>query len=163
MFRSMRRIRQLLPEEETLAILENATSGVLALIGDDGYPYTVPLSYIHLNGKLYFHCALEGHKIDAIRQCEKASFCVVAQDQIVPEEFTTYFKSVIAFGKVRIMEDSDEKAAALRALAERYSPEQMEAGEREIASSMAHTAMIEFTIEHLTGKEATELAKRRNT
>lgn len=93
----------------------------------------------------------------------KKSFCVVSQDQIVPEEFTTYFKSVIAFGTVRLMEDGVEKTEALRALAERYSPEQMAAGEREIAASIAHTAMIEFTIEHLTGKEATELAKRRNT
>lgn len=162
MFRPMRRQKQILPEEETRTILEMATSGVLALIGDDGYPYALPLSYVCDGDKLYFHSALEGHKIDAVRSADKASFCVVAQDKIVPEEFTTYFKSVIAFGRVRLMENGEEKIAALRKLAERYSPDQMAAGEREIETSIAHTAMIEFTIEHLTGKEAIELAKRRH-
>ena len=161
MFRPMRREKQLLPEKEARAILESATSGVLALIGDGGYPYAVPLSYVCDGDKLYFHSALEGHKIDAVRNADKASFCVVAQDEIVPAEFTTYFKSVIAFGRVRLMEDGEEKITTLRKLAERYSPDQMAAGEREIETSIAHTAMIEFTVEHLTGKEATELAKRR--
>ena len=103
MFREMRRFKQLLPNEESVRILENATSGVLAVLGDGGYPYTVPMSYIYSNNKLYFHCAKTGHKLDAIAACPKASFCVVETDRIVPEEYTTYFRSVVAFGRARIL------------------------------------------------------------
>ena len=77
MFRDMRRKQQALPYEESVTILESASSGVLAVLGDEGYPYTVPLSYVYREGKLYFHCASEGHKLDAIRGCDKASFCVI--------------------------------------------------------------------------------------
>ena len=86
MFREMRRAKQELSRDETLEILERGSSGVLALSGDEGYPYAVPLSYVYSEGKLFFHCALTGHKMDAIRQNENASFCVVAQDLIIPEK-----------------------------------------------------------------------------
>lgn len=76
-FRDMRRKRQQLSNEESIAILEKATAGTLALLGDDDYPYAVPISYVYHEGKLYFHSALSGHKVDAIRKCEKASFCVM--------------------------------------------------------------------------------------
>ena len=79
-FRSMRRKRQQLSEKENISILQKATAGTLALLGDNGYPYAVPISYVYADGKLYFHSALSGHKIDAIRNCDKASFCVIAQD-----------------------------------------------------------------------------------
>lgn len=85
MFREMRRKKQLLPEEEAIAILKEGTFGVLALSGDDGYPYAVPISYVYEGGKLWFHCAKSGHKLDAIRREPKASFCVTAQDKVVPE------------------------------------------------------------------------------
>ena len=98
MFREMRRNKQLLSSEETAAVLERGTSGVLALAGDQGYPYAVPISYVYDGEKIFFHCAKSGHKLDAIRREEKASFCVIDQDRIIPEEFTTYFRSVIAFG-----------------------------------------------------------------
>lgn len=88
-FRKMRRGRQELSLEETEAILNRQTAGVLALSGDGGYPYAVPISYIYADGKLYFHCAKSGYKLDAIRRDPKASFCVIDQDQIVPEKFTT--------------------------------------------------------------------------
>ena len=88
MFRDMRRKKQLLSPEESLQILENGTSGVLAVAGDDGYPYTVPLSYVYHDSKIYFHAAKSGHKIDAVRNCSKASFCVIGQDQIVPDKYT---------------------------------------------------------------------------
>ena len=76
-FREMRRKRQQLAEEESIAILEKATAGTLALLGDNDYPYAVPISYVYHDGKLYFHSALAGHKVDAIRKCDKASFCVM--------------------------------------------------------------------------------------
>ena len=98
MFRDMRRKNQLLPQEEAEAILRQGTSGVLSLLGDGGYPYGVPLSYVYHNGRLYFHCAKAGHKLDAIRRERKCSFCVIAQDLVAPEKYTTLFRSVIAFG-----------------------------------------------------------------
>lgn len=114
MFREMRRKRQLLSEQESIDVLARGTSGVLALLGDDNYPYAVPISYIYDNSKLYFHGAKTGHKIDAIKKCSKASFCVIDQDKIVKEEYTTYFRSVIAFGKIHILEDEKEKEKLLK-------------------------------------------------
>ena len=114
MFREMRRFGQQMPENEAIEILKNATSGTLAVLGDDGYPYAVPMSHFYCEGKIYFHCASEGHKIDAIRNCDKVSFCVISRDDVVPEKFTTYYCSVIAFGRVRILEDVQEKVTAIR-------------------------------------------------
>ena len=113
----MRRKRQLLSAGESMDILDNGTVGVLALSGDDDYPYAVPVSYVYDNSKIYFHGAKTGHKIDAIRKCSKASFCVIDQDKIIPEEYTTYFRSVIAFGKVRILENEDDIRDAIEKLA----------------------------------------------
>ncbi len=123
MFQTMRRKRQELSRENTAAILERRASGVLALAEEGGFPYAVPLSYVYTGDKLYFHCAKSGHKLELIRQNPKASFCVVDQDQIVPEEYTTYFRSAIVFGELRVMEDGPEKRAAIEALAAKYDPE----------------------------------------
>ena len=102
MFREMRRSKQQMSEDAANAILKSATSGVLSLLGDDGYPYGVPISYVYEEGKLYFHSALSGHKVDAVRNYDKASFTVIVQDDIVPEKYTTLYRSVIAFGCVHI-------------------------------------------------------------
>lgn len=163
MFRAMRRSKQVMSFEDSAAVLERNTAGVLAVSGDDGYPYAVPLSYVYTDGKIYFHCAKQGHKLDAIARCEKVSFCVIDQDQVVPEEFTTYFRSVIAFGKARVLEEPAEKRAALEALGKRYSPDESpEALAKEVEGSFKQVTMVEITIDHLSGKEAKELAKQRN-
>ena len=162
MFREMRRKRQMLADDVTEAILRDATSGVLSVSGDDGYPYGVPISFAYAGGKIYFHSAREGHKIDAIRKNEKVSFCVIAQDKIVAERFTTYFRSVIATGKARIIHDEREKMRAIELIADKYSPTESEESKREeIEKGFSHLCMIEMTIEHLTGKEAIELASAR--
>lgn len=158
MFRKMRRFKQMLSEEESVEILRKATSGVLALYGDDGYPYAVPLSYVYLNGKIIFHSAKNGHKIDAILQNDKASFCVINKDQIVPEKYTTYFRSVIAFGKIRILDD-EAKKAAIDKLAEKYRPGYEEERSKEIEKEFPQLCVFELIIEHMTGKEAIELVK----
>ena len=161
MFREMRRKRQLLPTEESVAILEQMTNGTLALHGDDGYPYAVPVSYVYADGKIYFHSAMQGHKVDAILRNDKVSFCVVEQDEVKPAEFTTYFRSVIVFGKARILTDENEKRNALNLLADKYS--HGEAGmEAEMAKGFNHLLMIEITVEQMTGKEAIELTRGRN-
>ena len=162
MFREMRRKKQLLSNEESIEILRSGTSGVLALLGDNGYPYAVPMSYVYDNSKIYFHSAKSGHKTDAMRTCGKASFCVIAQDEIHPEEYTTYFKSVIAFGKIRILEDENEKRQAIEKLAMKYHPNGDEANRnQEIARGWNPLCMIELSVEHMTGKEAIEIAKKK--
>lgn len=161
MFRAMRRNRQSLTQEENIAILQRATSGVLAVHGEDGYPYAVPLSYVYHAGNLYFHCAQSGHKLDAILQDNRVSFCVVDQDTVVPEEYTTYFRSVIVFGKAHVLTDAIEKRQALQWLAARYSPEQEEGRLQEIDKLFKQVCMVAIEIEHMTGKEAIELARNK--
>ena len=162
MFRKMRRIRQALSDDVSRGILMKGTHGVLALSGDNGYPYALPISYVYRAGRLYFHSAGEGHKIDAVRTCEKASFCVVEKDDVVPEEYTTYFRSVIAFGKIRIIDAEDEKLSAIRALADKYHPKGApEKREEAVKREWAHVTVLEMEIEHISGKEAIELVKKR--
>ncbi len=161
MFREMRRKQQEIPQTEAIEILRNSTSGVLAVLGDEGYPYTVPLSYAYADGKLYFHCAASGHKLDAVRRCDKASFCVIEKDDVVAEKFTTHFRSVVAFGRVRELAP-EEMTAAMGKIAGKYSPHEPKAKfDEEMNSSMSHLCVLEFMIEHLTGKEAVELMKNR--
>ena len=160
-FREMRRKRQQLSNDESVAILEKATAGTLALLGDGDYPYAVPISYVYADGKLYFHSALSGHKIDAIRNCDKASFCVNDKDDVRPEKYTTYFRSVIAFGRIHIIEDEQEKLETARLLGDRYNPNQEEALQKELEKGLSRMLMIRFDIEHLTGKAAIELIKEQ--
>ncbi len=163
MFREMRRSRQQLTAEESAAVLERGTSGVLAVAGDDGYPYAVPLSYVYADGKLYFHCARSGHKLDAVRRHEKASFCVIDRDEILPEAYTTGFRSVIALGRVRELEDETETRAAIERRALRYAPEDDPEGRRAaIDRDYDRMCMLELTVEHMTGKEAIELVRQRD-
>ena len=159
-FRAMRRKRQQLSEEESVAILKKATAGTLALLGDNDYPYAVPLSYVYQEGRIYFHSALAGHKVDAIRKCDKASFCVIEQDDVQPEKYTTFFRSVIAFGRIHIIEDEHEKLETACMLGNRYNPNHDEALQKEIEGGLSRMLMIRFDIEHLTGKEAIELVRQ---
>ena len=108
MFRKMRRFKQQLSNDEALKILKNCKSGVLAVSGDDGYPYTVPLNFVYKDGKIYFHCAKNGHKLDAIKQNKKVSFCVIEKDEVDSEKLTTLFRSVVVFGKAEIMENEEK-------------------------------------------------------
>ncbi len=157
----MRRNRQQLSREECERILGRCTSGVLALAGDGGYPYTVPLSYVYADGAIIFHSAVQGHKVDAIKRDCRCSFCVIEQDEIRPAEFTTYFRSVIAFGRIHILEDAAEKVQALRLLGRRYSPDDEPGLQHEIDKSMHHVLLLRLDIEHLSGKEAIELTRAR--
>ena len=161
MFREMRRKKQALQIEECEAVLRRGSSGVLAVLGDGGYPYTVPLSYVYDGEKIFFHCAKTGHKLDAIRRESKVSFCVVDADQVIPAEYTTYYRSVVAFGRARVLEEVSEKRKALEKLAEKYSPELERGRSLEIDKQFAGVCMVEIQIEHLTGKEAIELVRQR--
>ena len=149
-YRKMRRFRQQLTKTECEVILSEATSGTLALLGVNGYPYAVPMSYVYTDGKLYFHSAVTGHKVDAIRQYDKASFCVIAADDLHPSEFTTYFRSVIAFGQIQL---------AATSLGARYNPGDNIGLQKELEKGLSNMLVLRLDIEHLTGKEAIELMR----
>ena len=163
MFRNMRRSGQMLSDAESRKILTEATHGVLGLCGDDGYPYTVPVSHVYCGGKIYFHCAKEGHKIDAIRNKEKVSFCVVAQDEVMAKERTTAYISVIAFGKARIVEDEPGLRRIAAMVGEKFSGDYPEECQQEIDEVIAANRMscVEITVEHLTGKCGRQVLLRR--
>lgn len=160
MFREMRRKSQKLTAKECEAILYRGTSGVLAVHGDEEYPYAVPLSYVYSDGKIFFHCAKSGHKLDVLRSNANVSFCVIDKDTIMPEEYTSYFRSVIVFGKIRILELDSEKRNAIEKLALKYSPdgntdERCKVIEREYAA----LTMLELSIYHMSGKAAIEVIR----
>ena len=162
MFREMRRKKQILSMEDAEDILYRGTSGVLAVSGDDDYPYAVPLSYVYDGEKLYFHSARNGHKLDAISRNARVSFCVIDQDQIIPEEYTTYFRSVIVFGTIHIMEDESKKRNAIEKLALKYAPDSTpENREKAIDREWKPLCMLEMIPEHISGKEAIELVRQR--
>ena len=159
MFRAMRRFKQQLTDEECIEILKNSTSGVLAVSGENGYPYAVPMSFVYTDGKIYFHSAVTGHKVDAVKNNPLVSFCVTAKDDVSPAEFTTYYKSVIVFGKARILTDEKEIISSIRTLSDKYSFDYREKRDKEISGSMGRFCIIELNIEHMTGKQAKELLK----
>lgn len=164
MFREMRRNRQALSKEECEQILYRGTSGVLAVSGDDGYPYAVPINYFYENDKVYFHSANEGHKIDAIKNNTKVSFCVIDQDNIVPEEYTSYFRSVIVFGKMQIIENENDKKIAIEKLAVKYAPEDSKENRQEVIEKAYHRfCMLQLSIEYMSGKEAIELVQKNKS
>lgn len=153
MFREMRRKGQQMPMEACEEVLRRASAGVLAVAGDEGYPYAVPMSYLYEGGRLFFHCAREGHKLDALRRCDKASFCVIDRDEVLPEKYSTAYCSVIAFGRVRVLEEPEEKRRALEALGLKYAPnDEAQHREREIEAGWSALYVLEMTIDHLTGK-----------
>ena len=157
MFREMRRKKQLLSEAETIEILRSCTAGVLAVTGDNDYPYAVPLSYAYKDGELFFHFAKEGHKIDGIEKNNKVSFCVIKTDDVMQKTFTTHFRSVIVFGRARILTEDSEKKHALECLVEKYSPGYITEGQTEIERDWKRVNAAELEIEHMTGKAAIEI------
>lgn len=158
MFRKMRRSRQLLSLEATTAVMKRGSSGTLACLGDDDYPYAVPLSYVYFRDKIYFHSAKAGHKIDAIGKNPKVSFSVIDADQIVSEEYTTYFRSVIAFGKARLVE-GNEWLEAFTALVEKYAGDLPEEARHKEITGCTQSYILAIDVEHITGKEAIEYVK----
>ena len=152
MFRKMRRIGQMLPEEECIEILTNEPRGVLALLGDYDYPYALPMSHVFVDGKIYFHGAMTGHKNDAVKNHDKASYCVMDGGVRNPEDDWSYiFRSVIVFGRIRTLSDDDEKVEKLTHLGDKFFPTHEETVS-EIEKLLHRTEVFEITIEHITGK-----------
>ena len=153
MFRKMRRAKQQLSEDEAREILIKGKTGILGVLGDEGYPYTVPINYVYDNEKIYFHGSKHGHKYDAIKKCSKVSFCVVEKDEVIKEELTTYYRSVIIFGKAKILEKEEDIFQAAEIFGLKYNDNKAFL-DKEIKRELNVLCCIEITIEHITGKEA---------
>lgn len=155
----MRRSRQQLPPEDCIEILNRGSHGILALNGK--YPYALPISFAldESGSKIYFHCALEGYKLELIQKDPRASFCVVGCDEVIEEKFTTKYRSVICFGSIRFAQDS-EKRFGLELLGKKYSPhESQDSLDAEIARGFDRCLVPVLEIESLTGKQGIEFLK----
>ena len=151
MFRKMRRANQELSKEECIDILVNEPRGVLALLGDYDYPYTLPMSHVYMDGKIYFHGAKKGHKLDAVNKHSKVSYCVMDQGVKEPDSWWYTFRSVIVFGQIRTLTDKQEKIDRLTCLGDKFFPTHEETID-EINRLLDKTEVFEITIEHMSGK-----------
>ena len=151
MFREMRRKDRKLSTDKTKELLKNSEYGVLSTMADNDYPYGVPVHYVFIEDSIYIHCAAEGQKLDGIRKNPKVSFCVIGSTEVLPQEFSAKYESVIAFGKATELQ-GEEKKAALVLILEKYAKEYMSEGKREITKVGNAVSIIQISIEHMTGK-----------
>ncbi|MFI3208375.1 MAG: pyridoxamine 5'-phosphate oxidase family protein [Eubacteriales bacterium] len=155
MFRKMRRFKQELSQEECIEVLVNAPRGVLAVHGENGYPYAIPMNHFYIEGKLYFHSAKEGHKLDAIALDDKVSFCVMDEGFRKDGEWALNIRSVVIFGKLRKLESNQESMEILRKLGQKHYPTP-ESVEKIMKSDGGHVQMLELCVDHMSGKLVNE-------
>ena len=149
---AMRRKDRELTEAEAYGILAEGGDGVLATWGEDGYPYAVPMNHVLADGVLYLHCAQTGHKLDNLAHCDKISYCVVAEREVVPAEISTFYRSAVVFGRAAQVADPEEKRRGLLALLRRFTPEHMDLGQAELEKDFNRTAVLRIDIHRITGK-----------
>lgn len=142
-------------QEECIDILKREPRGVLSVLGDDGYPYGMPMNFLYDNGKLYFHSGKKGHKVDAISRENKVSFCVFDGGYRNEGEWALNISSVIVFGKMRVIEDVDQTVDICRRLSLKFTDD-LDYIEKEIAGFAKATLCFELTPEHITGKLVNE-------
>lgn len=157
MFREMLRKKQALSQEECVAILKRELRGVLSVLGDDGYPYGMPINhyYNEQDGKLYFHSGARGHKVDAIRRCDKASFCVYDEGYRKEGEWALNIKSVVVFGRIEFVEDRATVYRIAEELSRKFTDDDAYIV-HEIESAGPRTLMFALAPEHITGKLVNE-------
>jgi uncharacterized protein len=151
MHKNVRRKDREIDLETATQLLAEGEYGVLSTADKDGQAYGVPLNYVFKNNCLYFHCALEGHKLENIRANNKVSFCVVGKTRVLPDKFSTEYESAIAFGTATEVQ-GEERHGALLSIVEKYSPDFIEEGNKAIAKYDDKTRIIKITINHITGK-----------
>jgi uncharacterized protein len=151
-FRDIRRSARALPTHQAREILARAEHGVLATLGSDGWPYAVPVNHVLSGDTLYFHCALEGHKLDNIAHEERVSFSAVASVEVLPLALSTLYESAIVFGRAAVVTDPAERLRALELLAVRFCGALTPEAQRNIAADGARTAVVRIRIERITGK-----------
>ena len=157
MFREMRRFKQQISNEECIRILKEQPRGVLSLIGDNGYPYGIPLDhwYCEDDGRLYFHGAKEGHKIDSVKACDKASYCVMDQGFRKDGEWALNISSVIVFGRIKLVEDSEKAKMICTEICRKFTNDE-EYLAHELEHAFPRVQCLELIPEHITGKLVNE-------
>ena len=157
MFRPMRRFKQQITDDECKAILKNEKHGVLSLLGDDGYPYGLPLSHLYSeeDKKIYFHGAKEGHKIDAIKNHDKASFCVYDSGYRKDGEWALNINSVVIFGRIKPVDDPDKTRQICTNLCRKFTDDEAYL-QKELTHALPRVQCLELTIDHMTGKLVNE-------
>lgn len=157
MFREMRRAEQAMTKEECLETLKKAKRGVISVIGDDGYPYGTPIDhyYDEEDGKLYFHSGKIGHRIDAMRANDKASYCVYEKTHQDPGTWIWNFNCVHVFGRVEFIEDIDEVETICRKLSHKFTEDEQYIDD-EVKLALKATLCYSITIENMTGKKIHE-------
>ncbi len=156
MFRPMRRFKQALSDEECIRILKTEKRGTLAVIGDDGYPYAVPIIFYYdePENKIFFHTAKEGHKIDAMQACDKVCFTVHDAGE-KGDDWSFFVNSVIVFGRARPVTDLTVKREKAKAFGMKYYPSEEEL-DRELERDFDRVQMMEIAPEHMSGKRVHE-------
>ena len=157
MFRSMRRPAQAIGEEECIQLLKDQTRGVLSMIGDEGYPYGVPINhyYNEADGRLYFHGGKVGHRVDAVRSCDKVCYTVFDKGFLKEGDWALNVRSVICFGRIRIVEDQQKAIELCRQLCYKFTDDE-DYISREISHDGHRTLVMEMEIQHMTGKLVNE-------
>ena len=155
-FRKMRRLKQQISEEECIRILKEQPRGVLSMIGEGGYPYGIPMNHLYMeDGHLYFHGAREGHKIDAIAQNNKVSYCVYDQGFRKEGEWALNINSVVVFGRIRTIEDEAKKRVICTRLCRKFTDDE-EYLRKELENALPRVNCLELIPEHMTGKLVNE-------
>ena len=154
-FRQLRRFKQAATPQECEAVLSSAQRGILAVHGENGYPYGLPINYLYAGGKIYFHCAKTGHKLDAVRSDEKVCFTVISEPFRNPGEWWNCFTSVICFGRISEVTGEEDKDRLLRLLGAKYFPEEYDL-ETDMVRNARNAVILELTIDHISGKHVRE-------
>lgn len=148
----MRRRDRELSVQEAREILGRADHGVLATVGEDGWPYAVPLNHVLLGDVLYIHCASRGHKLENINHEERVSYCSVASARVVPSMLSTLYESAVVFGRAVLVTDAEEKRKALLALIARFSGDPPERSAEALSTCGADPVVVRIQLERITGK-----------
>lgn len=157
LFRAIKKKKSIINTDDMDLILKNARRGVIAVNGDNGYPYAIPINYLYDSSaqKIYFHGARTGHKVDSILACDKVCFVVYGNEIIKEEAWAPFMQSVVVFGRCHLLENSSETMMLLKRFAMKYYPNEQLVDD-EIARAGKATQLFEIEIEHLSGKEVQE-------
>jgi hypothetical protein len=152
MFREIRRRDRALSEAEAWEILGRSEWGVLSTLGEDGWPYGVPVNHVVVEGQIYAHCAQTGHKLENLAFESRVSYCAVAHSEVHPTDLSTDYESAIVFGRAARVSDEGEKRLALEALLTRFAPHHPAEGAESLRKDFARTEVLRITPERVTGK-----------
>lgn len=151
MFKKMRKSHMSMDDGRIEELLRKSEYGIVSTVGENGYPYGFPMSYVYIDGSIYFHCGLNGHKIDNISYDNRVSMTVVGETSLVPELLDTNYESIVLFGKV-INVQGGEKIRALKKIVEKYAKGFNLEGDKSISDEKHITNVFKIEIEHITGK-----------